>query len=101
MTKRLSPLDSSDGQALGRRATPKSAKFPQAQRNGGEGSQGAGEKNRSTSLFPLIIGQSVSLDARFGDQIASPMHWLSQIAHPRCVAKVAAAGWKSREEETN
>jgi len=48
------------------RATSKSAKFPQAQRAGGESNQGDGEINRSTSLFRLTIGQSVGLGARFG-----------------------------------
>ena len=32
---------------------------------------GRRRKNSSTSLFRLIIGQSLGLDARFGDQIAS------------------------------
>ena len=43
----------------------------------------APEKKQEHLLFPLMIGQSVGLDARFGDQIASLMSWLSQIAHPR------------------
>jgi hypothetical protein len=31
----------------------------------------APQKKRDTSLFPPILKQSVGLDARFGDQIAS------------------------------
>ena len=30
----------------------------------------APQKKKGTSLFPLILGQSVGLDTRFGDQIA-------------------------------
>ena len=61
----------------------------------------APEKNRSTSLFPLIIGQSVGLDTRFGDQIASLTIGGVKSRTRGRVGKVAPAGGKSREEETN
>ena len=48
-----------------------------------------------------MIGQSVDLDARFGDQIASLMTGCAKSRTRGGVGRVAPAGWKSREEETN
>ena len=51
-------------------------------------------KNRSTSLFPLMIRQPVSLDTRFGDQIASLTTGGVKSRTRGGVGRVAPAGWK-------
>jgi len=79
---------------------PKSSKFPQARRTGGESSHVAGEKPEHL-LFPLIIGQSLGLDARFGDQIASLIVGRVKSRTRGGAGEVAPAGRNSREEETN
>ena len=61
----------------------------------------APEKKQEHLLFPLIIGQSVGLGARFGGQVASPTVGRVKSRTRGGVANVAPAGWKSRKEETN
>ena len=55
-------------------------------------------KNKSTSLFALIVGQSLGLDAMFGGQRADLI--VGWVKSRTCggVGKVASAGWKSRKE---
>ena len=55
----------------------------------------------SEHLFPLMIGQSVGLDARFGGQITGLTVGRVKSRTRGGVEEVAPAGWKSREEETN
>jgi len=53
------------------------------------------------AIFPLMIGQSVGLDARFGGQIAGLMVGGVELRTRGGVWKVAPSGEKSREEETS